>query len=53
MNDHYNDGFLMGWLDASLGQNYPIPINQAYPEGWGYGYREGQAAYRVGRGAGF
>jgi len=47
-NRHYNNGFLTGWLDASLGQNYPIPVCNAYPEGWGIGYRNGQEAYKKG-----
>jgi hypothetical protein len=46
--NHYDKGFLSGWLDASLGQRYPIPVANAYPEGWGKGYAEGQEAYRVG-----
>lgn len=45
----YDAGFLAGWMDASLGIKYPIPVNNAYPEGWGYGYREGHASYGLGR----
>ena len=46
---HNAEGFLAGWLDASLGIAYPIPVCNAYPEGWGHSYREGQAAYRARR----
>jgi len=45
MGSHYDDGFLAGWMDASLGIRYPIPVADAYPEGWGLGYIEGHASY--------
>ena len=48
-DQHYEDGFLTGWLDAGLGQNYPITVVNAYPEGWGKGYKEGQEAYKIGQ----
>ena len=48
-NQHYEEGFLTGWLDASLGQNYPIPVANAHPEGWGKGYKEGQEAHKIGQ----
>jgi flagellar biosynthesis/type III secretory pathway protein FliH len=46
-DEHYENGFQTGWLDASLGQNYSIPVNNAYPEGWGKGYKDGQVAYEA------
>jgi len=45
MGSHYDDGFLAGWMVASLGIRFPIPVADAYPEGWGLGYIEGHASY--------
>jgi len=49
MGEQYDKGFLAGWLDASLGIGYPSVIAEEYAAGWGLGYREGHAAYGLGR----
>jgi hypothetical protein len=46
MKTNYEEGFLCGWLDASLGRGVVVHCQVAQREGFWTGYLDGQRAFR-------